>query len=431
MRSVSLFLVAFILAGFWPAFSPILKANAVSQAALFLNPASGSFLVGSTFDLSVVLDTKAVSVNTIEVELIFPADKIQVASPALDGQSIIQLWPAPPSFSNKEGRIYFIGGIPSPGITTSQGVVLTLTFRVVAPGSGQISFGKKSSVLANDGRGTNILGQNPPAFLKFMVPPPQGPAVFSPTHPDQEKWYRDNNPVFTWLKSQLSTDFSYAIDRDPAGFPDAVSEGAEATASFQALENGIWYFHLRERAGGIWGGVSHFAVKIDNQPPAGFDINVSPGKRTANKNPIFRFFTTDGLSGFDHFQMKIIPLFEDFGEQGLFFEASSPYQAPTLKPGRYQVIIRALDNAGNSKDESVTMNILGSFSQFIDQEGINFFLFFIPWITALYFIGFLALISLFVLFILWRRHSHHIRHAFREDIRNIFKLFKKEKPPGL
>ncbi|MEK7146919.1 MAG: cohesin domain-containing protein [Patescibacteria group bacterium] len=424
MRPVFLVLIVFSLIGFWPL---IFTVKAASQAALFLNPASGSFLVGSTFDLSIILDTKNSSVNTVEVELLFPADKIQVASQSLGGQSIIQLWPAPPSFSNKEGRIYFIGGIPSPGINTSQGIVLTLTFRVIAPGSGQISFGKSSTVLANDGKATNILGQKPPAFLKFMVPPPQGPEISSPTHSDQEKWHRDNNPVFAWPKSQFATAFSYDIDNDPAGFPDAVAEGPEATASFQNLENGIWYFHLRERSDNIWGGVSHFVVKVDNQPPAAFDINVSPGKRTTNKNPIFRFFTTDSLSGFDYFQMKIIPLFEELENQGLFFEVSSPYQAPAFKPGRYQVVIRALDKAGNSKDEAVTMNILGSFSQFIDQEGINFFFFFIPWAAALYFAGFLMLVFLAVLFILWRRHSHHLQHAFKEDIRNLFNLFKRNK----
>ncbi len=72
-------------------------------AGLFLNPASGSFLVGSTFDLSIVLDTKAQPVNTVEIELLFPPEKLQVSNPPV-GQSIIQLWPAPPVFSNRQGH---------------------------------------------------------------------------------------------------------------------------------------------------------------------------------------------------------------------------------------------------------------------------------------------------------------------------------------
>src|SRR3989344_3071325 len=105
-------------------------ANAAGGAALFLSPQTGSFLVGGTFDVSIILDTKGAAVNTVEIELIFPQDKLQITSPSV-GKSIIQVWPAPPSFSNREGKIYFVGGIPSPGIVVSDGIVLTLSFRVV------------------------------------------------------------------------------------------------------------------------------------------------------------------------------------------------------------------------------------------------------------------------------------------------------------
>ncbi len=401
-----------------------LFVKAASKAGLFLNPAVGSFLVGSTMDLSIVLDTKETTVNTVEIELLFPPDKLQLASPSV-GQSIIQLWPAPPVFSNREGRIYFVGGIPAPGVKTSYGVVLTLTFRVTAPGEGEVRFGEKTSVLANDGRGTNILSQKPSAFFKFLVPLPLGPEISSPTHPDQERWYKDTNPVFTWSSGQYASGYSYTIDKDPAGFPDTVSEGTSATASFENLKDGIWYFHLRGQAGGSWGGVSHFVVKIDSSPPAAFKVNVSPGLRTTNKTPIFRFFTTDSLSGFDHFEMKIISLAQKIVSEGLYFEVASPYQAPSLESGRYQVIIRALDKAGNSQDEAVTMNIVGALNQFIGPDGIDFVLFFVSWSTLINIDFILAIIVALVLYGLWRKHQRHIKHAFREDIKNIFKFFEK------
>ncbi len=399
-------------------------AKAAPQAALFLSPAAGSFVVGSTLDVSVILDTKGAAINTIEVELLFPPDKLQIASPSV-GQSIVQLWPAPPAFSNREGRIYFVGAIPAPGIITSQGVVMTLSFRVVSPGGGEIKFGEKTKVLAHDGRGTDILRQSPSVFFKFLVPPPLGPQISSPTHPDQERWYKDTNPVFTWSNGQYASGYSYTIDKDPAGFPDTVPEGTSATASFENLKDGIWYFHLRGQAGGSWGGVSHFVVKIDSSPPAAFKVNVSPGLRTANKTPIFRFFTTDSLSGFDHFEMKIIPLAQKIVSESLYFEVASPYQASSLETGRYQVIVRALDKAGNSQDEAITLNIVGALNQFIGSDGIDLILFFAPWSTLVN-IGFiLVIIVALVLCGLWQQHHHHIRHAFREDIKNIFKFFEK------
>lgn len=403
-------------------FAPL--AADAAQAGLFLNPATGTFLVGSTFDVSIVLDTKGVAVNTIEVELTFPADKLQVANPSV-GSSIIQLWPAPPVFSNREGRIYFVGGIPSPGVVSSQGVVLTITFRVVSPGTGQVSFGERTRVLANDGRGTDVLGQRPPAFFTFVVPPPLGPPISSPTHPDQERWYRDTNPVFVWQRSQFADAYSFSLDRDPSGFPDTSPEGTAPTASFTSVENGIWYSHLRERAGDSWGGVSHFVVKIDSQPPAEFRLSVSPGQRTTNRNPVFRFFTTDALSGFDHFEMKTIPLARGAESEAFFFEVSSPYQALNMNPGRYQVIVRALDKAGNARDETLTMTIGGAFSQFITPEGIDFVIVFVPWAGFVGIIGMLLLIFILIFLTLWFRHRHHLQHAFREDFKGILRLLSR------
>src|SRR3989344_7182328 len=104
---------------FFPLFLLFLLSAGIAEAAnLRLSPAAGSFVVGSTFDISVIMNTDAVPVNTIEVELNFPPDKLQIVNTSL-GRSIVQIWTSPPTFSNQEGRIYFIGGIPSPGINIS------------------------------------------------------------------------------------------------------------------------------------------------------------------------------------------------------------------------------------------------------------------------------------------------------------------------
>lgn len=402
----------------WP-----FSVDARGGAALFLNPSAASFLLGSTFNLSIILDTKGAPANTVEVELSFPSDKIQLVNPSV-GQSVIQIWAAPPQFSNREGKIYFVGGIPAPGIVTSSGIILTLSFRVIAPGSGEIKFGERTSVLANDGKGTNFLEQKRPAFLKFLIPPPQGPEISSPSHPDQEKWYRDNNPIFIWPKSVFSTGFSYSIDRDPTGIADTAVDGTDATASFQNLKSGIWYFHLRERGDGVWGGLSTYVVKIDNDLPADFEVEVSPSKRTADRNPVFRFFTTDASSGFDHFEMKIIPLSETSAGEFFFFEVTPPYQAIDLKPGRYEILVRAVDRAGNTRDRDVTVNIVSAFFQFLTPEGIDLAFIFIPWNKVINFLAIFAFIIMAALLLLWRRHKHHLAHAFTEDLKNVFSRSK-------
>ena len=387
-------------------------------AILRLSPATGSFILGSTFDVSIILNTQSMPVNTIAVELRFPPDKLQIANPSL-GRSIIQIWANPPVFSNEEGRIYLVGAVPSPGINISEGVVQSLTFRVVAPGEAKISFGDQSQVLANDGQGTEVLKQTSPAVFRLILPPAQGPKVFSPTHPEEGKWYKDPNPTLIWDKTPGSQGFSHAIDHDPNGVPDTVIKTTESRASFKNLESGTWYFHVREEAGNTWGGVSHYFLNIDTLPPATFGVKVSPGERTASKSPILRFFTTDSLSGQDHFEIKSVALNSSSQDTGFFFEASSPYQFNNVKPGRYEIVVRAIDKAGNSRDESVTLHILSSIFQFVSADGVDFVLFTVSWSTLLPILLILVLLILGILIYISWRHRHHLTQIVSHDFQRV------------
>ena len=126
-------------------------------AVLNLNPPSGSFSVGSTFDVSLFLNTENESVNVIEVSLSFPPDKLQLVSPST-GQSIVSVWTAPPTFNNQTGRISLQGGIPG-GVNVSSGLFTTLTFRVKGVGQAVLKFLDETKVLLNDGLGTDVLKQ--------------------------------------------------------------------------------------------------------------------------------------------------------------------------------------------------------------------------------------------------------------------------------
>lgn len=418
MRGRTFFAYLFIFGG-------VLLAGNAKGATLRLSPATGSFVLGSTFDVSLMLNTEGAAVNTIAVELRFPPNKLQIANPSL-GKSIVQVWATQPIFSNQEGHIYFVGGIPSPGITTSQGIVQSLTFRVVAPGEATISFGDETQVLANDGLGTNVLKQTSPARFNFILPPSQGPEVFSPSHPEQGKWYKDPNPTFLWDKAVGSEGFSFHVDHDPSGAPDATVDSSESQASFTNLESGAWYFHIRERAAGVWGGTSHYLVNIDTLPPAVFEVNVSPGERTSVKTPILRFFTTDSFSGFDHFDLKVISLRSvDREESPFFIETASPYQLTSLTSGRYEVVVRAYDVSGNTRDQSVTLTILASGFSPITAEGIDFILFFAPWRILLPILGFLGFILFMLLLYFWKHYREHLVAAVRHDVRRATRAFMR------
>ena len=380
------------------------------EASLYFSPASGTFYLGSTFDISIFLNTGGNDVNAVKVDLKFDPRKLQIASPTA-GKSFISVWISQPTYSNINGTAFFQGGIPSPGINTSAGLVSTITFRAVAPGETSVSFLDSSQVLLDDGRGTDILTSLGRGVYAIVIPPPEGPKVFSSTHSDQNKWYKDNNPTFSWEKEEGITDFSYSIDNDFQGVPDNTPEGDHTSVSYSDLEDGFWYFHVKAKKGDIWGGTSHYLVQIDATSPADFTLVFEPVLRSPNltsREPILSFITTDALSGLNHYELKVISLNKEKTETGFFVEIASPYKLPRLELGEYQIVVRAYDLSGNWRDVSQKIEVIEPGKIFyIIKGGIHIFGIFLSWWKV---ILILLLLIIFILgfILLWRRRQRSV-----------------------
>ena len=372
---------------------------AVSSASIFVGPVSGTFTVGSTFTVSVYVNTGGQPINAIEANLSFPTDKLQVVSPTA-GKSLIQIWVNQPTYSNESGNLKFRGTIPSPGINTESGLISTVTFRVKSTGMAILKVLDTSRVLLNDGRGTDVLGQRTSGIYTLALPPPGGPIVTSPTHPDQQKWYVEKNATFSWDSPPGAQGFSYVLNDVPVDTSDDISEGMRNGVTYKNLADGTYYFHIKALRDGVWGGVSHYAINVDNTPPASFSINISPSEKTSNHFPIISFDTTDAVSGIDHFELKIIPLdkpsvgtINSGNETPFFVEATSPYSRQ-LDLGRYDVVVRAYDHALNFTQSSVRLTITTAIFEIVEGKGLNIKgIFVLPWIYIWIF-GVIALISL-------------------------------------
>lgn len=346
----SLLLAAIALVG-----TPAPDVRAAGPASLLFTPSSGEYFVGSTFDVAIVLNTNGQAVNAVQADIRFPADKIQVVNPSAS-TSFITLWVSQPSFSNIDGTITFQGGIPSPGITTSNGIVSTVTFRVVAPGPVALSFADTSQVLLNDGQGTDVLQTRGIAQFTARVPPPEGPVTISTSHQDPTTWYMNRSATFSWTPLEGAEGYSYAFDQRPLTIPDETIDTLDTVASGTADADGDWYFHIRGKTV-AWGGTTHVSVRIDGTPPAAFTPVVETGPPSEQSKPIVTFVTTDAASGIDHYEVRVTAL-EGASEGTPFFtEQSSPYQLPPLGPGRYEVIVRAYDRAGNTTDGKASFTL--------------------------------------------------------------------------
>lgn len=399
-------------------FFVLLFSPQISQGAtLLLSPTNGTYSVGSTLNASIILDTKGESINALDVFLSFPPDMLQVVSPST-GQSVIGIWTSTPKFDNKNGRIELQGGIPG-GITASNALVSTITFRVKSVGEALVKFLDQSKVLLNDGLGTNVLRQTANAVYKLKLPPPAGPEVASYTNPDQSVWYPEKTVSLRFINEASGVEgYSYILSTEPTTTPDNISEGEKSSVSYTNLADGIHYFHVKALRGGVWGGTTHFAIKVDTTPPADFLIDIAPSSRTTSNSPVIQYTTTDALSGIDHYELKIIPLSLGSGEadvSGFFIEAASPHTPSPLDLGSYDVVVRAYDKSGNYTEITERLRITVPLFSFISSLGVRIGTFTMPWMWV-------WAISLFVLITLiylayrvktWRRYVH-LAHKEKE-----------------
>lgn len=374
---------------------PPAGAQSAKTASLLFAPASGEYFVGSTFDVAIVLNTAGQAANAVEADIRFPPEKLQVVNPSAS-TSFITLWVRQPQYSNIDGTVSFQGGVPNPGITTSDGIVSTITFRAVSSGTVSLRLTDMSKVLLNDGKGTDVLGTRGTAQFTIKIPPPKGPETVSTTHPDPNRWYQNQSASFSWTALESAQGYSYAFDQHPLTVPDERVDTKETNAVVTADSDGEWYFHIRAQTT-VWGGTTHVPVKIDATAPAGFTPEVETGPPSEQVRPIVTFVTTDAISGIEHFEVRVSSLSGTDSGTPFFVEQSSPYQLPPLSPGDYEVTVRAYDHAGNATDGRTAFTLAAS-GALLEEPLVKTTLY-----TNIALIAAGTLIILFLIWLIWRR----------------------------
>ena len=282
-----------------------------------------------------------------------------------------------PVFSNSLGTINFAGGKPSPGFIGAAGTVFNITFKAKTSGTANVTFAS-GSVLADDGKGTNILANMgsgaytlttrgitpaiPPAETPEPETPPKitagtlaAPVISSLTHPDPEKWYSNKNPEFIWKLPSGATGVSLIFNQNSSSDPGNTSDGQMESKKYEGVEDGIWYFHIKFRNQQGWGNITHRQVLIDTKPPEPFEIKVDQGGDPTNPTPFLYFNTKDALSGIEYYEVKVgdkEPMPVTLG-----YLKSNPYKTSPLEPGEHSILVKAVDKAGNSTIASTELVI--------------------------------------------------------------------------
>jgi hypothetical protein len=355
--SIALF-VTLIIPAFW-----------AEASTLSLSPATGVYTTGSTFTVRVVVNTKGAAINAADGTLSFNPKELQVVSVSR-ASSIFNLWTTEPTFSNSAGTISFSGGSPT-GFTGAAGTVMTATFRTLGAGSPRVTM-SSGSVLAADGRGTNVLTNmgsgaytisaisetpEPEAIVEYVPPAntPAAPKITSDTHSSPDGWSKEKTARLSWsLPSDIVT-VRTLIDDFAGSIPTKVYESPIRDITIPDLDEGVSYFHIQFKNEEGWGRVAHYRLAVDSSAPQGLTIALKPDSNLANPNQVLVATTSDaGGSPIVLFKVQL-----NGGEVIEIKNEKETGEIPlvNLKPGRQSVVVEAFDAAGNSAVSTFTFDI--------------------------------------------------------------------------
>lgn len=334
------------------------SATANCRAAgvfLYSSPASKNVTVGQKFSVAIYVNTGGEAINAVRATLSYPNEELSLLSITETG-SIIRFWAPEPSFSDSAGIMNFGGGLPTPGYNGLSGKIVTLNFQAKKAGEARLSF-TAGSVLANDGKGTNVLSAMNGGNYKIVAKSGSeenlstketsttkttiaNPNITSSTHPDQASWYNNRNIKFNWEIPVGVMGVSILLNQESQADPGPIIDGLFSEKEYDNLKDGIWYLHLKVKNNTNWSEISNFRVQIDTVPPLPFVIEIN--QEEFSTNPQISFEAIDQLSGIDYYEVNI-----DNQEAVQLNSGAGIYSLVGVLAGKHFVIVKAVDRAGN------------------------------------------------------------------------------------
>lgn len=369
-----------------------LFANTAEAASLFFTPQMGEFGVGKEISVDLKIDSEGVGLNAAQATIRFPKDTLTVKS--IDKtNSTFNFWLEEPTFSNEDGVISFVGGTPF-GVSGASLSVMHIVFTSKGSGAAPLTI-LDAAISASDGSGTNILSKTNNAVFTIspttstptpvsptistatttrvvaplvVVPPtqivrtpapasglPEQPKVHVSLYPDPTEWYNTSD-IFTvaWDLPLDVSGIATALNKQP-NYTPIKDEGLFDSKMFDALADGVWYIHVQFKNKSGRGITAHYRLAVDTKPPLPFEITSSEGEKSDNPTPSLTFKASDALSGIREYRMSIdggdwlkIPV-KDF---------TGSYKLVNQNPGKHHIVIQAVDNAGNSIENTFDNEVL-------------------------------------------------------------------------
>ena len=247
------------------------------------------------------------------------------------------------------GHVSIICGTPNPGFNKSAGVIATLILQPLAAGRTVLHYNTKTNVRANDGIGTNVLRMTTDANYFFVDGAVSSqPMIYSPTNPNSDQWYPSKDVRFTW--SGFGPIVRYVFSQDKQATPTTLLVNSQGALTVHPKTDGMYYLNMQSLVNGVYGAVYQFPVRVDVAAPQSVQIKTDS---TARQGAIVRAHlqADDNGSGLQRaFYLRV--------DKGVFYPVGADVSLSFDKKGSHKLTMRAIDQAGNFRDVSTTVNVL-------------------------------------------------------------------------
>ena len=154
----------------------VIAASGIHFLAVFLSPKTATFVIpdksqykiGEIFPMKMEIRNIKTSVNAVQTDIGFDSKRVEIVDISTK-DSFANVF-IQKEINNNDGWARLTGGLPNPGyFSDSGGLFATVYFKAKSAGLTEIKFLPSSLVLANDGKGTNVLKDFPSA--SYLIVP--------------------------------------------------------------------------------------------------------------------------------------------------------------------------------------------------------------------------------------------------------------------
>lgn len=342
------------------------QKHAQAETTLYLEPATGLYPIGQTFNVEVLLDTDGEAISAADGTVTYSPDDLEVVSLST-ADSVFSSWLVTPVVNESEGTIRFQGLLSAQRTYSgSNGRLLTITFRALKKKASQVWFSQGAAVVAADGSGANVL-ENLRAATYTLTPkevvPALGTAVLAdstetgieitPIPLPSDEWFATSSVKLSWTLPPSVTEMRTLVSDLPYDEPTKTYAVPVSAVSVGELAEGTHYFHLQFRFGDEWGPATHYPLRVDLTPPE--YVIVSEAERKDRSDPRVRFIVdaNDLVSGIGRYEAAIDdgpPIAWERPQDGM-------YWVEQLEPGEYTLSMTAYDRAGHASTTSILFQV--------------------------------------------------------------------------